>query len=182
MAKSDVAAMWSVLAAEGVPVVYRPVTPGEIASAEDALGCRLPAAYTQLVLEVGAPAVADDGECDDARSMCCAVLTPAEIVELTTDWRTSDIVADPDCFEDPESSLRVQAQLAQAVFFALDTDPNDAFVFLLNRTVDGQPLVASFAHDYLEELDWAGAPCADGPVWASLASLTAAVVERLRRR
>lgn len=103
------------------------------------------------------------------------MLTPSEAVQLTTDWRTSDVVADPEMFEDPTSSPRLSAMLSRAVFFQLQTDPNDAFVFLVG------PGGAEPHHDYLEELDWAQAPSARGPVWTSFATLTEHLAAEIRR-
>jgi hypothetical protein len=163
---------WRAVEAAGVQVQYRPVTAAEVSAAEAALGCVLPASYVELVTSVGAPSLLPLGESDlsTAWNLPFAVLTPAEIVELTTDWRTSDVVSDPEMFEEPESSERVAAQLAQAVFFQLQDDPNNAFVFLLGS--GDEPRVADFAHDYLEELDWDADPTPDGPVWDSFSALS----------
>ena len=176
---SEVLESWRAIAAAGIEVIYRPVTPDEVSQAEAELGWSLPASYVELVLSVGAPALVPRGEADTAKAwnLPFAVLTPAEIVELTTEWRTSDVVSDPEMFEEPESSERVAAQLANAVFFQLQDDPNNAFVFLLGT--GDEPQVADFAHDYLEELDWDAEPAEDGPVWESFAALSRSLVSQI---
>jgi hypothetical protein len=177
-------ATWKSLEASGAAVVYRPVAPADLSEAEAALGFAFPPSYVELVTSVGAPALSARAvpglDLTSAWNLPYAVLTPGEAVQLTTDWRTSDVVSDPEMFDDPASSSRLSASLSSAVFFQLHDDPNDAFVFLVGS--EGvEPQVADFAHDYLEELDWTRAPSADGPVWTSFATLTEHLAAKIRR-
>ena len=177
-------ATWKALEAAGASVVYRPVSLADVRDAEAALSFSFPPSYVELVTSAGAPALPPRAvpglDPTLAWNLPYAVLTPSEAVQLTTDWRTSDVVADPEMFEDPTSSPRLSAMLSRAVFFQLQTDPNDAFVFLVGPG-GAEPQVADFAHDYLEELDWAQAPSARGPVWTSFATLTEHLAAEIRR-
>lgn len=177
-------ATWKALEAAGAFVVYRPVSPADVRNAEAALSFTFPPSYVELVTSVGAPALAPRAvpglDPTLAWNLPFAVLTPSEAVQLTTDWRTSDVVADPNMFDDPTSSPRLSAMLSSAVFFQLQADPNDAYVFLAGPG-GAEPHVADFTHDYLEELDWTQAPTAGGPVWTSFATLTEHLAAKIRR-
>ncbi len=177
-------ATWKALEAVGVSVVYRPVSLADVRDAEAALSFGFPPSYVELVTSVGAPALSPRAvpglDPTLAWNLPYAVLTPSEAVQLTTGWRTSDVVADPEMFDDPASSHRLSMMLRGAVFFQLQNDPNNAFVFLTGPSA-AEPQVADFTHDYLEELDWAQAPSLRGPVWNSFATLTEHLAAEIRR-
>lgn len=167
--------IWNNLADRGALVVRRPVTAKEIAAAERTLGVRLPPSYVELVTRHGAPGLSPDGQRSTLHMLSYAVLTPKEIVRFTKEMRRIE----PEMFEDEDSVPRVKAQLAKAVFFQIQADMGDGYVFLVDTAdAKGEMRVADFAHDYIEELDWRPS---SKVVFRSLAAATLHVAKIIER-
>lgn len=142
--------LWRAVEARGAQVVRRTVSNKELAAAETSLRFRFPRSYSELVLRHGAPAIGRNPKAP-ADELAFAVLTPREVVQLTKQLRELDA----DMFEDPASLARVRAQLANAVMFQLGRDAGEGYVFLVDTARrGGEPRIAGYHHDYLEELDW----------------------------
>lgn len=164
---------WSSLA-KIIHLTYRKTTKREVALAEQALKVELPPSYKELVTSVGAPAIAARNDLNPklVENLAYAVLLPAEIVKWTRRLRRSPNA--DEAFDEAELA-HGRASTKNAIWFQLQADPSDGFVWLLDsRRADGEMRCGDYAHDYLYELDWKTAG------WDSFATVQTHVAARVR--